>query len=103
MGSCRGNNGTMLRARSVLPLVTRHSSTRLLSTIDERGSALEDEYFRKREQEMLRKLRKHSVENTDKPIVPDHFVRRSSFKVKSLEHAAEIDAVLIDAVIPLPK
>merc|ERR1711934_344923 len=37
------------------------------------------------------------------PVVPDFFVRRTSFKVSSLEHAAEIDDALIDTVVPLSK
>merc|ERR1712072_126051 len=77
---------------------------RMMSGIEERGGAMEDQYFAKREAEMLRKLRKHTVaEGEDKPIVPDYFVRVSSGKVDNLHVAAEVDKIIVNEIIPLTK
>merc|ERR1711924_144856 len=89
--------------RSGAARVPVRTAARALSTFEERGYALEDQYFKKREAEMLRKLKKHSVEDGDKPIVPDYFVRRSTVKVASLEQAADIDDIMIDEIVPLSK
>merc|ERR1719326_241133 len=81
------------------PLLARGMSK---NAMDDRGAANEAQYFAKREAEMLRKLKKHAPEN-DKPIIPDYFVRKSSFKVSSLDVAADIDDILADDAIPLAK
>merc|ERR1712216_194983 len=70
--------------------------------IKERGDANEGAYFAKREAVMMRKLKKHSPDAAN-PIGPDYFVRRSTFKVASLDVAAEIDEILINDAIPLAK
>merc|ERR1711959_831327 len=73
---------------------------RMMSGIHDRGASLEDEYFHRREQEMLRKLKRHEG---DAPVVPEYFGRKTSFKVNSLETAAEIDALVSEDLVPLLK
>merc|ERR1712072_1222694 len=76
------------------------ASGRSMSTLQERGTSLEDEYFHRREQEMMRKLMRHSA---DRPVVPEFLVRKTSFKVESLDAAADMDALYADEIVPLLK
>merc|ERR1711998_411894 len=76
------------------------AGARNMSTIQQRGASLEDEYFHRREQEMMRKLLRHSSEA---PVVPEFLVRKISFKVDSLEAAGDMDSLIADEVVPLLK